>query len=201
MSRRFRASLSVIAGNLIPVAGVWVFDWDVAKVLAYFLAEIFVLGLYACLQLRLRDGKWTAAPLAFPLIFSFLLIQLFAAGLPIIDSDDEAAQARAWIVFIGKTMWLPALAIAVQRSAYYLSRFSPGASRRDDAPRSAGRIETGGRIVVMFFAVFFTLYFYQGGESFSPVVFVNGLVIGKIAFEVGLEWLAAADEKTAGKPR
>lgn len=195
MSRTFRTCLVVIATNLIPVVGVWLFGWELKEVLAYFLAEMLLFGVLACGQLALR-GEFTLGPMVIPFIFSFLLIQLFSMAFPLVELDqpDDAAQARAWIAFVGTKLGLALIGVLGSRVVLW------GLQRvvEDNRPIPSGgdAIETGMRSLVMFFGVFFTLYFYQGEGGVEPVVMLHGLVIGKIIFEAGVEIFRDTDDDT-----
>ena len=107
------ATLALIAANLVPVAGVLLYGWELAAIMVLFWAESAVIGFYTVLKMAIV-GKWAAlfpVPFfiahygAFMTVHFLFLYEMFVRG-PVSGKPEPGA----WEVLAGLLVpLLPAL--------------------------------------------------------------------------------------------
>jgi hypothetical protein len=153
------SGLALIAANLVPLAGVLFFGWDLASVMVLFWAESAVVGFYTALKMAVV-GK-LAAILAVPFFIGhfggfmaghFLLIySLFVRG---VDAAGPAPGVREALLGIFTPLWTPLAGLFISHGVSFVDNFL---GRREYAGTTmkALMVAPYNRIVVMQLALIF----------------------------------------------
>jgi hypothetical protein len=154
-----RSGLALILANLVPLAGVLFFGWDLAGVMILFWAESGVIGFYTALKMA-KVGKWFAF-LAVPFFIGhfggfmaghFLLIySFFVRG---VEVTGPAPGAREALFTIFKPLWLPLAGLLISHGVSFYDNFL---GRREYVGATMNRLMMApyGRIGVMQMALIF----------------------------------------------
>ena len=153
------SGLALIAANLVPLAGVLFFGWDLASVMVLFWAESAVIGFYTALKMAVV-GKF-AALLTVPFFIGhfggfmaghFLFIDsFFVRG---IDATGQAPGAREALQAIFDPLWFSLAGLFISHGVSFFDNFL---GRREYAGTTmkALMIAPYNRIVVMQLALIF----------------------------------------------
>ena len=118
----------LICANLVPLAGVLLFDWDLAQIMVLFWAENAVVGIYAVLKLAViqRWGVLLTGPLfighfgGFMAIHFLVVYHLFVRGIAAKDPEPAAATALAALF---APLWSAVMAMLVSHGVSFFSNF------------------------------------------------------------------------------
>jgi hypothetical protein len=200
----------LILSNLVPLAGIVWWGWDVFILLCLYWLETAVIGFWTILRvaaLSQAPGKATARGIAgglglagfftvhaglFMTVHMVFLVVLFGGGW-----TGRIHDARDFIrlIVIGSGLWIPLLALFAGQGALFVNdavnRFVFG-----KAPADAGAGEIVGgfykRIVLMHVAILGGAFVAQAIGNAAPLIV---LVLLKIALEIALQtprWRIAA---------
>jgi hypothetical protein len=179
------SGLALIFANLVPLAGVLFFGWDLAEVLVLFWAESAVIGLYTALKMAVV-GKLPAL-LAVPFFIGhfggfmaghFLFIYVLVVRG--IDAAGPAPGAGEALRSIFHPLWLPLAGLFISHGVSFVDNFL---GRREYLDTTTKALMTApyNRILVMQVALIF------GGWIImllnSPVPALALLVLGKTALD------------------
>ncbi|HEY3042582.1 MAG TPA: DUF6498-containing protein [Vicinamibacterales bacterium] len=154
-----RSGLALIAANLVPLAGVLFFGWDLASVVVLFWAESAVIAFYTVLKMSVV-GKF-AALLMVPFFVGhfggfmaghFLLIYaLFVRGA---TAAGPAPGAREALQSVFSPLWIPLAALFISHGVSFFDNFL---GRREYAGTTMNALMVApyNRIVVMQIALIF----------------------------------------------
>ena len=153
------SSLALIAANLVPLAGVLFFGWDLASVIVLFWAESAVIGFYTALKMAVV-GKLTAV-LFVPFFIGhfggfmaahFLLIySLFVRGAFATGQAPGAAEALSAIF---RPLWLSLAALFISHGVSFVDNFL-GRREYEGTTMKALMVAPYNRIIVMQLALIF----------------------------------------------
>ena len=157
--RRSPSGLALIAANLVPLAGVLFFGWDLASVMILFWAESAVIGFYTALKMAVV-GKFAAIPMVpffvghfggfmaghFLLIYSFFVRGVHATG--------RAPGAREALPAIFSPLWTSLAALFISHGVSFFDNFL---GRREYAGTTMNALMMApyNRIIVMQLALIF----------------------------------------------
>lgn len=184
------SSIALILANLIPLAGVLLFDWQVIDVLMLYWAENVVIGAVNVLRMAMcPDGeKWFLIP------FFIIHYGIFCFGhLTAVTTifADAFGTGSAWQYFFAvpladawrTPLWMAIGAIAASHLFSFFGNFIAGEEfRRTSVSKLMQR--PYGRIVVLHVAIIIgaVLIDWLG----SPVAMLVVLIIAKIALDLKL---------------
>lgn len=153
------SALALIAANLVPLAGVLFFGWDLASVIVLFWAESAVIGFYTVLKMTIV-GK-LAAIFAAPFFVGhfggfmaghFLLIySLFVRGANAAGPEPGVRQA---LLGVFNPLWLPLAVLFISHGVSFSYNFV-GRREYEAATMKGLMIAPYNRIVVMQLALIF----------------------------------------------
>jgi hypothetical protein len=178
------SGVALIAANLVPLAGVLFFGWDLARVMVLFWAESAVIGFYTALKMAVV-GK-SAALLMVPFFVGhfggfmaghFLLVYgLFVRGA----EAGPAPGAREALLAIFSPLWLSLAALVISHGVSFVDNFL---GRREYAGTTTKALMTipYNRIAVMQLALIFGGWIILLLES--PVPALALLVLFKTALD------------------
>jgi hypothetical protein len=153
------SGLALIAANLVPLAGVLFFGWDLASVIVLFWAESAAIGFYTALKMAVV-GKFAALAMV-PffighfggfMVGHFLLIyELFVRGA---FARGPAPPAREALVAVFGPLWLSLAALFISHGVSFVDNFL---GRREylGTTMKALMVAPYNRIVVMQLALIF----------------------------------------------
>ena len=195
------SAIALIVANLVPLAGVLLFDWRVFDILMLYWAENVVIGVVNVLRMGVCRGgmKWFLIP------FFFLHYGFFCFGhlLAVTEIFSESmGTATVWLYFFGmpladawkSPLWPAIAAIAASHMFSFFGNFIAGGEyRRTSASELMGR--PYGRIVVLHVTIIIgaALIEWLG----SPMMMLVALVAAKIALDLRLH-VAERDKFAAG---
>ncbi|NNF41314.1 MAG: hypothetical protein HKN64_08025 [Woeseiaceae bacterium] len=195
------SAIALIVANLVPLAGVWLFDWKVIDILMLYWAENVIIGVVNILRLAVcRQGKRL-----FFIVFFIMHYGIFCYGhlMAITGIFSEAfVHGTAWDYFFGlplaaawKTpLWMAIAGIAASHLLSFFSNFIAGGEYLRTSA-SAVMQRPYGRVVVLHVAVI------VGGALIdwlgSPVMMLVALIAAKIALDLRLH-LAERETFAAG---
>ena len=147
------SGLALIGANLIPLAGVLFFGWDLASVLVLFWAESGVIGFYTALKMAVV-GK-LAALAAVPFFIGhfggfmaghFLLLYSFFIRGPAAAGPEPGVRAALLAIFV--PLWMSIAALAISHGVSFVDNFL---KRREYADTTMKSLMTApySRITVM----------------------------------------------------
>jgi uncharacterized protein DUF6498 len=122
------SGFALIGANLIPLAGVLFFGWDLASVLVLFWAESAVIGFYTALKMAIV-GK-LAALVAVPFFIGhfggfmaghFLLLYSFFIRGPGAAGPEPGVRAALLAVFL--PLWMSIAALAISHGVSFVDNF------------------------------------------------------------------------------
>lgn len=187
----FRPSaIALVIANLVPLAGVWLFDWQVIDILMLYWAENVIIGVVNILRLAVcRQGRSL-----FLVIFFMMHYGIFCYGhLMAITGifSDAFVNGTAWDYFFAvpssaawKTpLWIAIGSIAASHLVSFFANFIAGGEYlRTNANTVMHR--PYGRVVVLHVAIIFgaALIDWLG----SPVMMLVALVAAKIVLDLRL---------------
>jgi hypothetical protein len=182
-----RLSMAVlIAANLMPLAGVLFFGWDLANVLVLFWAESAVIGFYTVLKMLVTGKLWAIFGVVFFLghfggfmAMHFLFIYLmFIRGIHAVGPEPGV---RVALLKIFVPLWIPLAALFVSHGVSFVSNFL-GQREYERTSVQALMAAPYGRIVAMQLTVIF------GGWVVlllnNPVPALATLVVMKTAMDL-----------------
>lgn len=125
--RGYLPAIFLVAANLVPVAGVLLFDWNVAELMVLFWAENVVIGVYALLKMAVisRWGVVVMGPLflghygAFMAIHFMLVYYMFVRGFS--AGPEPGASAALAALFV--PLWPALLAMVVSHGVSFFYNF------------------------------------------------------------------------------
>lgn len=137
---RVSIALLVLA-NLIPVAGVLLWDWDVFFLLLLFWCENVIIGFFGIAKIALSGGG-----LFLPLFFCvhyggfmfghvMVLFGLFADNSNASEAITEPEQL--WMLFVLPSYWVPLLALLVSHGWSFVNNFVLSDERQSLVPMQA----------------------------------------------------------------
>lgn len=187
----FRPSYVVLVlANLVPLAGVFLLDWQVFDVLMLYWAENVVIGVINVLRMAVsgRGSKFFLIPF-FIVHYGMFCYGHLAAVTGIFSDAMGAATAREY--FFGmpadvawqSPLWIAIAAIAASHLFSFFGNFIAGEEyRRTTTEKLMNR--PYGRIVVLHFAIIIGAALIQWLGS--PIMMLVVLVAAKIAFDLRL---------------
>ena len=179
------SGLALIAANLVPLAGVLFFGWDLASVIVLFWAESAVIGFYTALKMAVV-GKFAALAMVPFFIGHFggfmaghflLIYELFVRGA---FARGPAPPAREALIAVFGPLWLSLAALFISHGVSFVDNFL---GRREylGTTMKALMIAPYNRIIVMQLALIF------GGWIIlllkSPVPALALLIVFKTALD------------------
>lgn len=184
------SSIVLILANLVPLAGVLLFDWRVFDILMLYWVENVIIGLVNVMRMAVCRGgdRWFLMP------FFSVHYGIFCFGhLVAITSlfGDAFGTADAWQYFFGtqtvdfwkSPLWIAVAGIAASHLFSFFSNFiGAGEYRRTNAAKLMQR--PYGRIVVLHVAIILGAALIQALGS--PVVMLLVLIGAKIALDLRL---------------
>jgi hypothetical protein len=202
------STIVLIAANLLPLAGIWFWNWDAFLLLALYWMETAVAGFWTVLAIAARpfvvsnESRGTSPFVMVPffIVHSGIFMTVHFMFLWSLFSGTWSAQihsAREFFdhIVIGQALWIPLAAFFVSRGVSVLflmfgRRLLPGwaflnsgATPADD-PLTEGNLLGGfyGRIVIMHLTVLFGAAIAGAIGSIGPLVLMVAL---KIAADLG----------------
>jgi hypothetical protein len=153
------SSAALIAANMVPLAGVLFFGWDLATVMVLFWAESAVIGFYTALKMAVTGGVWAIFGVVFFLghfggfmAMHFLFIYLlFIRGLHAAGPEPGVRDA---LLRIFVPLWIPLAALAISHGVSFVSNFL-GRREYERTRVQALMAAPYSRIMVMQFTVIF----------------------------------------------
>ena len=122
------SGLALIAANLVPLAGVLFFGWDLASVIVLFWAESAVIGFYTALKIAVV-GKIAALAMVpffighfggFMALHFLLIYELFVRGA---FATGPAPPARAALYAIFSPLWVSLAALFISHGVSFVDNF------------------------------------------------------------------------------
>jgi hypothetical protein len=118
----------LVVANLVPVAGVLLFDWNVTDLMVLFWAENIVIGVYALLKMAVisRWGVVVMGPLflghygAFMAIHFMAVYYLFVRGITDVSAEPASSTALAGLFL---PLWPALLALFVSHGVSFFYNF------------------------------------------------------------------------------
>jgi hypothetical protein len=179
------SGLALIAANLVPLAGVLFFGWDLASVIVLFWAESAVIGFYTALKMAVV-GKFAALAMVpffighfggFMALHFLLIYELFVRGAFARGPAPPAGQA---LVAVFGPLWLSLAALFISHGVSFVDNFL-GRREYAGATMKGLMMAPYGRIMVMQIALIF------GGWIIlllkSPVPALALLIVFKTALD------------------
>lgn len=193
--RRFSPSVIVLVlANMIPVAGVFLWDWSVLEVMLVFWAENVVIGLVHVLKILTvvtMGKKYSGIVLApffifhyglFTLVHGAFIFALFGDGthFHMAAMNDSDMEHMRNLFLPGGLLFLPALGLFASHFMSYVENFI---HRREYADPQNLIFQPYGRVMVLHVVTLF------GGamvEFFgAPILALLLLIVLKIVFDIG----------------
>ena len=179
------SGLALIAANLVPLAGVLFFGWDLAEVLVLFWAESAVIGFYTALKMAVvgKLGALVAVPFFIGHFGGFMaghflfIYAFFVRGL---DAPGPAPGAWEALQGIFNPLWLSLAGLFLSHGVSFVDNFL---GRREylDTTMKALMTAPYNRILVMQLALIFGGWIIMLLKS--PVPALALLVLGKTALD------------------
>lgn len=206
--QRIAVSAILILSNLVPLAGILLWGWDVFVLLCLYCFETAVIGFWTIIRAATmsRDpgsvaGRSIAGSLALAGFFTvhaglFMSVHmLFIYTLFAGPWAGKIHDARDFIrlIVIGKDLWIPLLALFVGQGAIFINdainRFV--FAKQPPTGVDTGEIMSGfyQRIVIMHVAILGGAFIVQAIGTTAPLII---LVLLKIAIEVRFQMKARA---------
>jgi len=140
----------LVAANLVPVAGVLLFDWDLGKLMVLFWAESGIIGLYNLLKMAVvqRWGVLFTGPLfvghfgAFMAVHFLFIYQLFVAH----DAGPDSSLTDVGRYLL--SLWPALLALLISHGLSFFYNFLGRGEYRKKGIRDQ-MAEPYGRIMIM----------------------------------------------------
>jgi hypothetical protein len=189
------SGLALIAANLVPLAGVLFFGWDLASVIVLFWAESAVIGFYTVLKMAVvgKSAALVAVPFFvghfggfmaghFLLIYSFFVRGAFAAG--------PAPPVREALQNIFNPLWLPLAGLFISHGVSFVDNFL-GKREYVGTTMKALMVAPYNRIVVMQLALIF------GGWIILLLKAPVGALALLVLFKTALDFMAHRKEHNA----
>lgn len=184
------SSIALVLANLVPLAGVFLLNWQVFDILMLYWAENVVIGVVNVLRMAVsgKGSKWFMIP------FFAMHYGLFCFGhLTAVTSlfSDAMGAATAWQYFFSEplavawksTFWLGIAAIAVSHLFSFFANFIAGEEfRRTNVTELMRR--PYGRIIVLHVAIILGAALIQWLGS--PIMMLVVLIAAKIALDLRL---------------
>jgi hypothetical protein len=122
------SGLALIAANLVPLAGVLFFQWDLASVLILYWAESAVIGFYTALKIVVvgKLAAFVAVPAfvghfgGFMAIHFLLIYSFFVRGVDAAGPDPGAREALSGIF---SPLWFPLATLFLSHGVSFVSNF------------------------------------------------------------------------------
>ena len=122
------SGLVLIGANLVPLAGVLVFGWDLPTVMVLFWAESAVIGVFTAIKMAITGKVWAIVGVPFFIghfggfmAMHFLLIySLFIRGVRAAGPEPDARQA---LLKIFVPLWIPLAALFVSHGVSFVTNF------------------------------------------------------------------------------
>ena len=193
------SGLALIAANLLPLAGVLFFGWDLTQVIVLFWAESGVIAFYTALKMAVV-GKF-AAIFAVPFFIGhfggfmaahFLLIYaFFVRGF---DASGAAPGAREALLGIFDPLWVSLAGLFISHGVSFFTNFI---GRREYAGTTVNALMTApyNRIIVMHLALIFGGWVIMALKSPVPALAI--LVLLKTALDLSAHRKEHADAAKA----
>lgn len=195
------SSIALVLANLVPLAGVLLFDWQVFDVLMLYWAENVIIGVINVLRMGVCRGgeKW------FLMLFFVVHYGMFCFGhLAAVTAifSEAIGTGTAWQYYFGmpiedawkSPLWMAIAAIAASHLFSFFGNFIAGGEyRRTSASKLMQR--PYGRIVVLHVAIIFGAALIQWLGS--PVMMLVVLIAAKIALDLRLH--ASERQKFGGE--
>lgn len=196
------SAIALILANLVPLAGVLLFDWRVFDILMLYWAENVVIGAINILRMSLCGAaiKWFLMPF-FVVHYGMFCFGHLAAVTGLFSESMGAA--TAWQYFFGlpfadawkSPLWIGIAAIAASHLFSFFANFiADGEYRRTNVNDLMQR--PYGRIIVLHVAIILGAALIQWLGS--PVLMLLVLIAAKIVLDLRLH--LAEREKFAGEP-
>jgi hypothetical protein len=184
------SSIALILANLVPLAGVLLFDWQVFDILMLYWAENVIIGVVNVLRMAVSRGgeKWFLIPF-FAVHYGMFCFGHLTAVTTIFS--EAIGTGTAWQYFFGLPMadawksplWMAIAAIAASHLFSFFGNFVAGQEYRQT---SASKLmqRPYGRIFVLHVAIIIgaALIEWLG----SPVMMLVVLIAAKIALDLRL---------------
>lgn len=184
------SSIVLVLANLVPLAGVFLLDWQVLDILILYWAENVIIGILNVLRMAVTGArdKWFLMP------FFAVHYGIFCFGhlMAIIGIFDPPGGSDAvWQLFFGTAatevvhspLWIAVGAIAISHLFSFFGNFIAGGEYRRTSP-SALMGRPYGRIVVLHVAVLFGAALIQWLGN--PVVMLLVLIAAKTVLDLKL---------------
>ncbi|MDH3304731.1 MAG: DUF6498-containing protein [Gammaproteobacteria bacterium] len=196
------SAVALILANLVPLAGVLLFDWQVFDILMLYWAENVVIGLVNVLRMSVcqTGAKWFLIPF-FLGHYGFFCFGHLAAVTGIFSESMGAS--TAWSYFFGlpladawkSPLWVAIAAIAASHLFSFFGNFLAGGEYRRTTVRELMH-RPYGRIIVLHVTIIVgaALVEWLG----SPLMMLVVLVAAKIALDLRLH-LSERDKFAAGR--
>jgi hypothetical protein len=190
------SGLTLLGANLIPLAGVLLFRWDLATVLVLFWAESAVIGFYTVLKMAIV-GKWPAI-FATPFFIGhyggfmtmhFLFIYLFfVRGVNAVGRESGVRDA---LLRIFVPLWITLMAMFISHGVSFVSNFL---GRREYEGSTIASLMTApyNRIMVMQLTLIF------GGWIILLLKSPVGALVLLIVLKTALDFTAHRKEHAGG---
>jgi hypothetical protein len=129
------STIALIAANLVPLAGVLFFGWDLAGVLLLYWAESAVIGVYTVLKIVVvnRLASLVAVPFfaghfgGFMTMHFFFIYAFFIAGINAVSREGDV---RATLLGIFAPLWLPLTGLFISHGVSFAENFVKGGEYR-----------------------------------------------------------------------
>lgn len=195
------SSIALVLANLVPLAGVLLFDWRVLDILMLYWAENVVIGVVNVLRMAVCSN----GPKAFLIPFFSFHYGFFCFGhLMAVTGIFSAAMGTgtAWLYFFGEPLadawrsplWLGIGGIAASHLISFFSNYIAGGEYRRTTTQQLMQ-RPYGRIIVLHVAIVIgaALIEWLG----SPVMMLVALIAAKIVLDLRLH-LSERDKFAAG---
>ena len=195
----------LLAANLVPVAGVLLWDWSVFALIALFWMENVIVGVFFALRMLCADprdpalwaGKLFMVPFLcfhygmFTAIHGVFVFTLFggraysSSGLQVLEPALRAARELG--------LWLPLAALLASHGFSFLWNYLYRGEFRS-AQLSRLMAKPYGRVVVLHVAIIL------GGIAAMALGSPVWALLVLLALKIGLDWKAHLKEHSAAKP-
>lgn len=202
MPAQFTSTIALLIGNLLPIVGVVLWDWDVRSIITLYWAENLIVGCIMLLKMGYLDGFKATPNILFFLVHygafcaghGIFITELFAGDIPggltgeaqlAVNPDNPASLVMHVVTSIfgsaGALWWWAFIALAVSHGVSFLLNWIGQGEYRNE---TTGTLMTAPYRRLMVLQITVILGGIAVTEMGSPVYLVVVLVLVKIALDV-----------------
>ncbi len=187
MTGKTSLALLVIA-NLVPLAGVWLWDWDVFLLLLLFWCENVIIGLFGIARLVVSANSESAfnglfLPLFFMVHYGGFMFGHFMVLFGMYEGfmSDAGLQVEAsdfYLTVLGNLSWVAVLALFISHGWSFVENFMGQREHENLSPMQAMGLPYKRMVITHVALILGGFFLIERGQPLAGLVFLVLLKIG-----------------------